>query len=344
METSVRLPRLAASAIGVAIVAASALALAAPASAATSDVTFVTAGDINEHPSTDGMPGWVEYSIGTLTSSVAGLTTPLGSEFAYGLTPYLDATTGTAVSDLLGDSSVSGLDDTTLHPEVAFYDGTSSFAYIRSAVAGGSNLADPATGWYLYSDIGNLDADSTYSLETIELELAGNIDLVAWTIASFGFSLDAPTTLYSATVNGSDFSFMPEPISSAPTTLTVAQYGSTGITVTTSGFLPNETGIIVGLGNGGTGGPIGTVDADAQGVITYTYIEPSPEIGSYRLSFFGSVSADQFFDFSVTATAAAAAALAATGTDSFAPVVVGGVLLLGGAALAIVAIKRRRTA
>jgi len=127
-------------------------------------------------------------------------------------------------------------------------------------------------------------------------------------------------------------------VSAAPTTLTVDAFGSTGITVTSTGFLPNETGIVVGLGNGGSGGPIGTVDADANGAISYTYVDPTPAAGDFRLTFFGSVTYDQIFDFTVVA------ALAATGAEVDVPLIAGAVLLLGGVALAIVGSKRRRTA
>ena len=72
---------------------------------------------------------------------------------------------------------------------------------------------------------------------------------------------------------------------------------------------------------------------------TFTYVEPSPQAGSYRLSFFGSVPNPQQFDFTVTA-----AALPQTGADAEVPLIAGGVLLLGGVALAIVAARCRRTA
>ena len=347
METSVRLPRLAVSAIGVAIVAASALAIVAPASGATPEVTYITAAQVGTSPITAG--GFQIVNGNTPVSGLSGLSINGYARLGYGFAAPLDMTTGTALQSVAAASAYQSPNSNVAQPIIYWTDQSGAVQTLTSTTQGGA-FNNPASMWVSSASIrgytnATLSAyDLALSSETATVEIVG--------VGVFLF-VQGTGTYSSLTANGAKFSFLPEPVSTAPTTLTATQYASTGITVTTSGFLPNETGIVVGLGNGGTGGPIGTVDADAQGVITYARIEPTPANGSYTLSFFGSVSDPQVFEFTVTGAAgsgagtptatAAAAALAATGTDSFAPLAAGGVLLLGGAALAIVAIRRRRT-
>lgn len=332
-----KLSRTTAAAIGVAVVAVSGLAIAAPASAATPGVTYITAAQLGNGPVTE--LGWNLENGAAPTSSTSGLFSSAFPELYFTLAAPI-AITGTALSDAAENTSFRVNDFSNAGAEI-FWTDPNGAVHVFRADATGDSFADENVDW---NSNASVNGTSYASLEDFDAAFANDTTLAGSEIIAIGVFIDSPlgANFYAFTVNGAQYSFMPQPVSSAPTTLTVDAYGSTGITVTTTGFLPNETGIVVGLGNAGSGGPIGTVDADANGAISYTYVAPTPSAGDYRLTFFGSVSYQQQFDFAVTA--AAAPALAATGADLELPLIAGGVLLLGGVALAVVGAKRRRTA
>jgi hypothetical protein len=301
-------------------------------------VTYVTAAGV---PTTlaFGQAGWTDFGAGPVTSDLNGLAVPTNDYASYGFSPALPIDTGTALVDFASDSSFDTSAPGQFTSNILVRDAASStltfFAFTFN-----SDYGDPTLLWQVNAAIGSYAAFSWHSLAEFDTQLAldpawdnGIIDAVATYNTG-------PLTAYLTNflVDGTQYIFTPSPVSTAPTTITLADYGSTGLTVTTSGFLPNEAGIDVGIGSGGSGGSVGTVTADALGVATFTYIEPSPVAGGYRMTFTGSVPNPQIFDFAVTG------ALAVTGVDTTVPVIAGSVLLLGGAALAIVASKRRRTA
>ena len=332
-----KLSRTAAAAIGVAVVAVSGLAIAAPASAATPDVTYIHFADLSNGVT----PGSADfgYNIPAPTDSLSGLQFPSDGVLVKDFGPGV-------ITDDFGDflAGVTVGTTSTTPNEFTFLgyytDATAgSYGELISVGGGYTTQWDPAVGlWQATSNFGTFAAFSSHTLDEYLAQAA--VAYPALTVGLIGLLNPLAATSYSDLyVNGTQYIFTPTPVFTAPTTLTSEAFGTTGITVTTSGFLPNETGIDVGLGSGATGGSVGTVSADAQGVATFTYVEPSPQAGSYRLSFFGSVPNPQQFDFTVTA-----AALPQTGADAEVPLIAGGVLLLGGVALAIVAARRRRTA
>lgn len=333
-----KLSRTAAAAIGVAV-AASGLAIAAPASAATPNVTYVVAAQLGNGPATN--PGWNLENGAVPTSSTSGLFSSAFPELYFSFAAPI-AITGTALSDAADNTSFRVNDLSNATAEIYWTDPNGA-THVFRADATGDSFADDDVDW---NSNASVNGTSFATLEDFDAAFANDPTLDGSEIIAIGVYIDSPlgANFYVFTVNGAQYSFMPQPVSSAPTTLTVDAYGSTGITVTTTGFLPNETGIVVGLGNAGSGGQIGAVDADANGAISYTYVAPTPVAGDYRLTFFGSVSYPQQFDFAVTAAAAPAPALAATGANVELPLIAGGVLLLGGVALAVVGAKRRRTA
>ena len=133
-------------------------------------------------------------------------------------------------------------------------------------------------------------------------------------------------------------------LGSAPTSITVSAFGTTGFTATSAGFAPGEV-VDVGVGRGQSGGSIGSATADGTGTVRYTYIEPTAVAGErFDFSFVGAT-ARASFAFDVVADPAAVPApaplLAATGADLTGGFVAAGALLLAGAALGAVALRRR---
>ena len=346
-----KLSRPLASAIGVAIVAASALALAAPAGAATPGVVYLTAADVPTSaipgPYIYGAVGWMKYSFGgTLTSSVNGLTVPYDTELLYGLEEPLALNDGGVLAQVVGNSSISASATDDLYFYIDYYTDAAqtSMSYL-TAYNDGPDVYSPTALWYAQTTIGSIPVGTSATLAEFDAQF--DVDPLQ-DEASF-YALDFyndgdPVDLYSFRANGIDYSFLPEPVSSAPATLTQDAYSAAGITITTTGFVPGEEVEVYQsfpTAAGPDGGNAPGVTADANGAITYTFRPEAgvtPLVGAYNLTFVG-VAGAQIFDYSVTASAA----LAATGTDSYAPLAAGGVLLFGGAALALVAVTRRRT-
>ena len=177
------------------------------------------------------------------------------------------------------------------------------------------------------------------------------------TITAAGFVSDGATfTMTSALVNGVKYLFTPRPVTGPPfsdSPLTPAEFAADGYTITTNGFLPDET-LNVTLVSGTINGtrtteiPEGSA-ALGTGSVTYNWTWAETEIalpGSYRITL---ASADgirvQFFDFVVAEEAAVKVAaedvLPATGGEPLALVVAAGALgLVGAGLLATVAIRR----
>ena len=336
METSVRLPRLAASAIGVAIVAASAFAIAAPASAATPGVTYVHAADFTAVPGTTGFT----YSTRAPTNQLTGVRLPGGSAFISHFAPGV-------VTDSFGDFLAGTTVGSTALPADAstilgFYT-TASASPTGSLSAAGFGYTtqwDPAVGlWQSNATFGSFAAFTPHTLDDFTAEAA--IAYPALTIAYLELANDTTVDFSDLLINGNQYLFTPTPVSTAATSITQAEFETNSHTVTTTGFLPGEA-VEAYVSTPSGGGNAGNFIADANGTVTATFSSfGTPEVGDWTYTL---VSEPRVQVFTVTVTASAStAALAATGTDSFAPLAAGGVLLLGGAALAIVAIRKRRT-
>lgn len=341
-----KLHRIAAPAIGVAIVAASALGLSSSALAATPGVTYVTATDIVQ-TNTPGDAGWTKFTGNTFSSSISGLAMPTNNMLSYGIPTPIIASTGSALIDFARPITFTSSDNSELYVGITLFD-TNDVDNLIFSGFGTDPLSDPTAGWFSTNPIGALDSDQNpVTLAQLDAELSTNPALADWTIESFDLQFYSPVTLYTMTVNGEHFSFLPEPVvTAAPTTVITTDLAADGVTVTTSGFLPTET-VEYSMSDGDSGSA-GT--ATNTGGFSFTYRSGAPA-GSYTLTLVGGASAvAQSFDFTVTPAAVAdndadpdGTALAATGTDSLAPLALGGVLLLGGAVLTIVALKTRRT-
>ncbi len=335
-----KLSRSAAAAIGVAVVAVSALAIAAPASAATPGVTYVHVADLVSNPALGS--DTFGYAFVAPTDELTGLRFTAGQPL---LRMYAPGTLSNDFGSIV-DTTVVGT--TALLPQqssiVGFYTtaSASSYAEISSVGTGygSSPQWDPAVGlWLTNSGFGSFAAGTTHTLDQFTAEAA-----IAYPSLTLGllalFSAVGSVDYSDLYLNGVQYIFTPTPVATAPTTITTTALASTGLTVTTTGFLPNEAniGVYISLPNG-TGGPIADLVADANGAISYTYIATSPaEAGAYQLVFVGSVPNAQFFAF------AAVAALPNMGVDATTPIIAASALLLGGAALAVIATKRGKRA
>ena len=343
--------RIAASAIGVAVVAASALGLSTSAIAATPGVTYVTASDIVQ-TNTAGDAGWTKFTNSTFTSSISGLAMPMNNMLSYGVATPILASTGSALTSFAQGTTFNSSMNSELNVSITMFDAGGSETLLFSDV-GTDPLSDPTFGWVSSQPIGTLDSDQTlYTLAQIDDELSTNSALAGWTIRSFSLEFGSNVTLYTMSVNGEHFSFLPEPVvTAAPTTIAQKALAANGATVTTTGFLPNEP--VAFTIDGGTGTTAGS--ADSTGKLTFVYRGTLPA-GSHTLVLRGTTSAVvQSFAFTVTVPAVVVPptpvdpttpVLAATGadTDVLASLAIGALLLLSGSALAAAALKRRRAA
>jgi LPXTG-motif cell wall-anchored protein len=327
--------RTAAFAIGAAITAASVLVISSPALAATPGVTYVTAGDIVQ-TNVAGDAGWTKFPGSTFSSSTSGLAMPNGRIVSYGVATPIPTSTGTALVDFAGSTTYSASSGLDLFPGITLFD-TNGVDDLIFGFDGAASLSDPTSQWYATNPIGALSGP--FTLAELDTELATNATLAGWTIQSFTLEPATAVSLYTTTVNGEIFSFLPQPVvSAAPTTIEQEVLAATGVIVTTTGFLPNEA-VESSLDGSST---ITAGQANASGAFSFTGTFAA-SAGSHTLLLRGTTSAvAQSFTFAVTAAPVVAPVLAATGSGTGTPagLAVGGALLLAGAALLLVGRRR----
>jgi hypothetical protein len=336
----VKLTRPVAAAIGVAVVAISGLAIAAPASAAT-NATFITASQIGTLGPSSSAPGsWNENAAATLVSGPTGLVSTSSAELVYTL-PTPIPITGSALRDAADDTSLYTSNNSSLISMIFFKNSLGS-VYRFQANAAGDVFNDTAATWT--SNVA-VNGRTTGTLSEFATDFAGDLSFAGSSIIAFDAFVNsvAGATFYTFTVNDVTFSFMPVPVvTGAAAQTTQAAFGTTGYPVTASGFLPGESVEVYGS-SPSAGGLIATVPADGSGVASYTWIASSTTgagtAANYSVTFVGTdTGVVQFFNFVV------AAALAATGIEAAMPLAISGVLLLGGVALTVAAARRRRMA
>lgn len=355
-----KLSRFVAGTAGLAL-AASAVLLSSPAHAATGDVTFVTAADIPLLAGSTFAEGFQYIAPTAPESTLAGLAVAEQTGIYLGV----DETAGGQTwVQALGSISIGGVSASVQVASGYYSDSTTSVPFGAIQLVPGSTLGDPGALWYAIG-FGSLPP-GTYTLTELDIEAAAS--LPNFQIHVIAFADPDEIVLTDLFVAGTQYIFTPEPVvTTAPGTTSLEDATSTGVTVTTNGFVPGET-VSVGFANGGSGGPTGdTVVADATGTITFTYVLPGDTVaGTYTLSFFGAVPSPQFFTFDVTAPAAVVvppvdtppavvppviipadtpagtppATLPATGLEPTAAVLTSATLLLAGAALALFSYRR----
>ena len=343
-----RISRSLASAAVLAVVAASAIVISAPAGAATPGVTYVTAADVMPHATATHV-GWgnIDHPDGSLvyfTQPYQGMYGDQHMQLTYGFAAPLDATTGSALRSLANGSfftSASG--GGVQYPRIPIDTGA-GIQWIESFNSGTAPLTDLTALWRPTFAIGSIAANTDATLDQIDDQLALDPALAGARILGFGLHSDDGDWFYTMRVNGVDFSFLEQPVvTAAPTTVSQAAFGTTGATVTTTGFLGNESVAYRLTGPSGTGPQVVAGHADATGAFSFTLVAPTTTVavGSYSLVLYGALSgAPQTFDFTVTASATATDALASTGIEPVVPFAIAGITVLGG--LALIGTARRR--
>lgn len=317
-----------------ALIAVSTLGMTGAASAATPGSTYVLASGIASSPA-PGTPGLAYYNGTGISSGLNGLAVTGGTHINAELATPLDAGTGTAFSDFRDSVYFWSPSLTDTLPLLQYFsDGVADVRVLVPDLSGTAAINSVAALWSTSIAIGAIPANTSVTLATFDAQMA--LVLPNATITGFELYSSSPTTITAMAADSQLFVFLPAPVPSAPTSISLANLTGPGITVTTSGFVPNES-VDVYFSDPNSGGQIDTVVADANGELLFTYVGPaSSPLGDYNLTFVGSVPNFQTFDFAVVATA-----LAATGLDLTVPVIGCAILLLGGAALALIAARRR---
>ncbi|MBH0129697.1 hypothetical protein [Salinibacterium sp. NK8237] len=372
---SVRRGGMAVVALGIAFVVL--LAIASSAAAATPGATYVVDSAIAEG-TPFGTDGWSNqnFSAGALVSTTAGLEIPSGGQPSYGFAPTLPLNTGSSLVALAATTSFTTTAPTQFYASIFIQNGAGTPIILYSQ-SPSEDFSDPSVKWIATSAIGSITpwvlGDPQRSLADFDAQLALDPTFVGGFIDAVSAYNAAPGAeqLSSFTANGVQFVFTPEPVFVAQTTITRSVFISSGITITSSGFLPDEAGIVVTLTSEGAPSVVGTVDADAAGQISFTYQHPdaTAAAGTYSLSFAGSVPNTQVFEFELTvepespstpsttppvsqpgetdvnaasAITPPAAQLAATGADVSGAALVSGILVLVGSVLLLSRARARR--
>jgi hypothetical protein len=334
-------------AIGLALAAASLLVVVAPASAATPGATFITTADIAT-PGSFGTTGWSNTGPGTFTDTpLNGLVGNANVRPYFGFSSNVSLATGTALRDIGDATTFHVSNDVDITAEIRWYAGAGDTGeqYLYADAGGSGSFTDPAALWHSTTDVGSISPFSFGTLAQFDAQFAADGSLADASVQGVGvYNQGAPLiNFYSFIADGNVFYFTPEPVSTAPTSVTQTDFGTAGrgVTATTTGFVPGETVSTYLSTTQSVSDPIDLI-ADADGAVSYTWVAPvtNMDLGEYSILFVGAASGvEQLFSFEVIADAA----LAATGSQVELPLIAGGTLLLGGVALAVVAAVRRRT-
>lgn len=314
------------------------------ANAATPGVVYVTAADI---PASivpfQNAGGWFTSTGGSSSSGLSGLTIA-NRALVFGFATPPPANTGTALTAIASTMSIQSDQPASLQPSIYIYPAdpiANPNSWTLTLALPGDDIANPATTWISPTPVGSIPGGTPATLAQFDAQLAVDPVFATAVITCAGWTISA-ADVYSAHVLGTTYVFTPTPVvTSAPTTIAFADYiAAPGVTVSTTGFLPNEV-VDVYYSTPDGGGQIGTVTADAGGALTYTHFDAAAtKGGAYSITLVGETATDnpQRFDFTV-----AKAELAETGVDATPYLAVSSALLLSGVALVqVVAARRRR--
>ena len=364
------LSRVLATGAAIALIGASAFALAGSATAADAPANppfatnYVTAGQFGSEAAQPNYPqGWFTGTIanqGTITSGVSGLAITANEQLLNGTTPLA------GLSDLVNGNDANRIQPLEVNatgpvafqiPIFANVNGTANTGFTTLVPNGIGQTGIDADAWHVTQNVSVgsvpvLLTGQTYTIEQIEgiIEEVGSP--VPYKILAYGIIVaDGFTaTLQSVTWNNVTSQFTPQSTAViTPATLTPAETADAtkGVTATFTGFLPGET-VTFGIGTGNSGDSLpDTAVADETGSVTLRFISATPlDPGTQFLSAFGTDSgatASGSFVVAVAAVTAVVAdpALAATGIDSTPYLISGGILVLLGLGFGFIALRRR---
>ena len=342
-DTHMKISRIAASGAGIALIAASTFVGAAAANAEDIDVTVPNPLPAEVSPYAAGwFAGEVTAGDGTAVQSAAGLTITGGTNGFQLLNG--DPVNGAPISltEALSYQQVSTVGADAFFQISVFGEPGAEFTTLRPVVA-----TDIWGQWTTSQSVAGLTANDPYTKEQLLAALDAG---TAAEVLAYGVFVNAGTTsTVRALYFGSDthyFAARPT-LSVNPASLTVAQV-ATPITLTGAGFAPGEN-VFIGIGYGQSGDSLGEVVADENGAFTFTYSFEGVTEPFSGVLFAGDESGlfSASVDFAVVANPVVPAAvpvLPATGFDSSSFLLLGGVLLLAGAGVAVATVRRKASA
>ena len=342
-DTYMKISRIAASGAGIALIAASTFVGAAAANAEDIDVTVPSPLPAETSPYSAGwFAGDVTGGDGTAVQSAAGLTITGGTNGFQLLNG--DPVNGAPISlsAALSYQQVSAVGGDAFFQISVFGEPGTEFTTLRPVDA--TNIWGQ---WTTSQSVAGLTANDPYTKEQLLAALDGGA--TAAEVLAYGVFVNAGTTSTLRAIYFGDntyyFTSVRPTLSVNPTSLTVAQ-ASTPITLTGAGFAPGET-VSIGIGFGNSGDSLGEVVADENGAFTFTHTFEGVTEPFTGTLFAGDESGlfSATADFSVVANPVApAAVLPATGFDSSSFLLLGGVLLLAGAGVAVATVRRKASA
>ena len=323
-----KLSRILAMGAAAAFVGVSTLAIGGSASAADYyvDDSELTATETTSYPE-----GWFQGTVapgGSFESTVSGLD-------VNGQIQILNGTP--AATDLL-----------TVDAGITLASGAASFqipVFTDGSGGGYTTLYADAAGiaadlWFTSTAFGTFAANDSATLAEFVAQMDPGYEILA-----FGFHVIAGDSaeVVSLTWAGNTHWFLPAPTATiTPASLTVDQMGDTGVSGVFTGFVPGEV-VTAGVGSEQSGETLpGSYTADANGSVTITHSAASQTPRTYT---FGAHAAGSGVSAAGSfAVVANPAVLAATGAEVTPFVIAGSLLLLAGAGLGAVAIRRRAIA
>lgn len=331
-----------------------ALLVASPAHAAT---TYVGPDDL-PFPVEDGsaLEGWFKGAYSTDPAAGAESITPSGLQLE-GRFQLLNADVPALTLEQLATTTNYGLVSGPVFLQFPlFFDSTDinddsnlGFTTLRPQAAN-QDSSTTGTLWRSSRDFG-LAPGTVIPANSIN-PLSAYLDVIAdqglvVDVLAYGIFVDPgeTSTVYSITAGDDTTWFLPAPTATAttPAAPTVEQATTTGVSATFTGFLPGEA-VTADFATEGFGGPVdGDYVADADGVITVSYILPADTVpGTYLLGATGdTTSVNAVSEFTVVA--AAAPELADTGAETAGLIALASGLLIAGTSAIVVTSRRRRT-
>ena len=344
--------RIAASGAGLALIAASTFVGAVASNADDIDVIVPSPLPTETNPYSAGwFAGEVAGGNGTAVQSAAGLVIT-GGDAGFQILNG-DPVNGAPVSlsDAIYYQSVSTLGDEAYFQIAVFGEPEAEFTTLRPV-----NAAEIWGDWTTSQSVAGLVANESYTKDELIAALDGGAS--AAQVLAYGLFVNAgeTSTVRAIYFNNNTYYFASArpTLTVNPTVLTVAE-AANPVTLSGAGFAPGET-VDIGIGYGNSGDSLGEAVADANGAFTFTYsfvgvTEPftgtffaGDSSGIFSASAEFSVVANPVVPTTPVTPTTPTNVLPATGFDANSALLLGGVLLLAGAGIALVTLRRQSAA
>jgi hypothetical protein len=332
-----RLPRTLALGTGIAIVAVSAAFITSSAAAAPeAGVVFVTAVGGNLDSGWTATQSPTSQHSGLMFSDVSAFTVRNSLDAAVPVAAsFLEAFAADVVFANNNDTSLTGVIELTRDS------GTGGLVTLTALNPGKRSWMSTLLQWQTDVAFGNFEANHIDTLRAF-----GSAPGTGTIITAAGFDSDgSDLVMTSAIVNDQKYLFTPAPERGHPFTnspITPAAFATDGFTVTTNGFLPDET-LDLRLGFDTAWGTDDTrlaegANANDSGAVTYTWTWTGVALpGDYRITLHSTDGTRlQFFEFEVVDS------LPSTGAEPLGLIYASGALGLVGTAIVVTGAIRRK--